>query len=235
MTNNPKILIAAPTAKVKDYCFKDWTKNVKSFTYPNFDIILIDNSIGTYSLKLAEHFLTRHIEPYKNETNRETILRCQNYIREYFLEHDYDYLFSLETDIFPPVNVIEYLLLLNKDVVCLPYFVGQAYYSRIMMFDTEDFGLIRLGKPMSQDKSFLFFDGKVKQVNQPGIGCMLIKRHIIEKFAFRIDLNDPAKSHADVYFNEDLRKAGIPVYMDTSFICQHINKNWRKLEQFKNL
>ena len=34
----PKILIAAPTAKAKDYCFEEWLDHVMGFTYPLFDV-----------------------------------------------------------------------------------------------------------------------------------------------------------------------------------------------------
>lgn len=225
-----KVLIAAPTAKIKDYCFKKWCENVKSFTYKDFDVLLVDNTPdgGVYNSKLNHYFKSYHIEP-ENETNRETILRCQKFIRNYMLSHDYDYLFSLETDIFPPVNCIEYLLNLKKEVVGLPYFVGQAYYSKPMLFEIEDFGIIRLAKPMNVDKAFFYFDGTVKEAYQTGLGCLLIKRHIIEKIKFRIDINDPAKPHADVYFHADLDVNKIPVYISTSIICKHYNKNWKQL------
>jgi hypothetical protein len=63
----------------------------------------------------------------------------------------------------------------------------------------------------------------------------LIKRKVINKIPFRVNMNDPAKSHADVYFHEDLQKNNITCFLDTSVFCIHLNKNWKKLEQFKNL
>ncbi len=46
MYKTPKILIAAPQADVKNYCFEDWLRNVRQFTYPKskIDIFLADNS-----------------------------------------------------------------------------------------------------------------------------------------------------------------------------------------------
>jgi hypothetical protein len=39
-----KILIASPTADIKDYCFDKWMENVSKFTYENCELYLCDNS-----------------------------------------------------------------------------------------------------------------------------------------------------------------------------------------------
>ena len=36
--NFEKVLICAPTASAKNYCFDKWITNVMDFTYPNFEI-----------------------------------------------------------------------------------------------------------------------------------------------------------------------------------------------------
>ncbi len=40
----PKVLIGTPTHITKEYSFQQWLDNIKSFTYPNFDILVVDNS-----------------------------------------------------------------------------------------------------------------------------------------------------------------------------------------------
>lgn len=77
--------------------------------------------------------------------------------------------------------------------------------------------------------AFWMFDGNVKPVYQLGLGCLLIRRDVFEKVEFRIEKEDPAKSHADTYFHSDLKKMGIPVYCDTKFMARHINGNWHKI------
>ena len=44
MIEFPKVLVAAPTAIAKKYCFDDWLYNVLGFTYPNYNVILFDNT-----------------------------------------------------------------------------------------------------------------------------------------------------------------------------------------------
>ena len=41
---NPKVLIATITAEYKDYCFDEWSENVKAFTYCNKQLLIVDNS-----------------------------------------------------------------------------------------------------------------------------------------------------------------------------------------------
>ena len=38
-----KVLIASPTADIKDYCFDLWMENVSKFTYENSELFLCDN------------------------------------------------------------------------------------------------------------------------------------------------------------------------------------------------
>jgi hypothetical protein len=40
----PRILVAFPTSDKKDYCVEDFIDQIKSFTYPNYDIFVVDNS-----------------------------------------------------------------------------------------------------------------------------------------------------------------------------------------------
>lgn len=39
-----KVLIAAPTSAYKHYCFEDWLDNALKIQYPNFKIVLFDNT-----------------------------------------------------------------------------------------------------------------------------------------------------------------------------------------------
>ena len=40
----PHILVACPTHEVKEYAFQRWIDNVKNLTYPNYTILVADNS-----------------------------------------------------------------------------------------------------------------------------------------------------------------------------------------------
>lgn len=221
----PKILIASPTSKHKDYCFKDWSAHLKKLTYPTY-VLIVDNTkdSGEYAKQvLSKHFKTIYID-WKPEDNLYSVItRSQNIIRNYALYNiRCDYLFLLESDQMPHYNVIEYLLSLNKRVCSLPYFTYTAFQSKVLQFDVEDFGQIRNGHCMNLDKSFLNWDGITKPKMQPGLGCILIHRSVLDKIKFRCD-----EDHAsDTFFHEDLNKLGINCYVSELYFSEHQNSNW---------
>lgn len=228
MNRLPKILLAAPTSDYKDYIFLDWFFYVTNLTYKNYDILLVDNSHDiTYFENLKQLGVNvMHVCP-EGKTSREYVTESQNLIRDYFLKNDYDYLFSLEVDIFPPRNIIEKLLLANKDIVGAPYFYNFGPESMILLqyFIKKQNGTYATYNPDLLD-SMIFFDGTVKQCYENGIGCTLIKRRIIEQIPFRWEKGNPGFS--DTHFYKDLFDNHITNYIDTSVICRHYNNDWSK-------
>jgi hypothetical protein len=235
MSNSPKILIATPTADIKDYCFDAWSDYLHSITYENKEILIVDNSKNPdyYKKIINKGFNCIHYEPKKNENIREIMCTCNNIIRDYFLSGSHDFLFSIESDIFTAPNILEHLLWFKKKVIGLTYFIYHSYLSQIINFEGEDFGVNpRKYIPHLYKNGFLFIDGQLKIVRHVGMGCLLIKREILEKIKFRVDNEDWRKGHADTYFHEDLAELGIPVYCDTANMAHHFNGNWRKI--YKN-
>ena len=42
--NKPKILVGCPTSFHKEYALEQYAESIKALTYPNYDILLVDNS-----------------------------------------------------------------------------------------------------------------------------------------------------------------------------------------------
>jgi hypothetical protein len=228
----PRVLLATPTASVKDYCLKEWASYVKSLTYPNLDIFLIDNSLDPEHYKvILKHGL--NCVPYirtKGQEPRDFMTECSNIIRDKVINEKYDFLMSLESDIFTHPNIIEHLLSFRKNVVGLSYFIQQTYFSRLIPFEIEDFGFLRITQTTPQDKAFMSADGKLKPVYQLGLGCILIHRSVLEKIKFRYDINDgELRGNADVYFHNDCMEKGIQTFCDWGHFCYHENGNWMKI------
>jgi hypothetical protein len=226
--NNPKILLAAPTSKHKDYCFQEWAKHVKSLTY-DIDVIIIDNTKdgGKYRDNvISKQFPSAHVEPMEGEDSYNLICRCQNMIRAYMLNKGYDYLFMLESDQFPPLNVVEYLLKFDVQVSSLPYFIGTAFGSKLLQNEMEEFGVYRSAIIPPQEKIFFDWTGEFKTKFNHGIGCMLIKRSIMERLKFRVDPTNDIEAHSDVYFHDDLRRMGVSSFISERYFCHHENASW---------
>lgn len=113
----PKILVACPNHQIKEYSFQRWIDNVKSLTYPNYDIFVSDNSPN-------DDFMNRYKDQIPIEridvTGMEDLsVKRINYsyeqIRQKFIKGNYWRLMIIESDVIPPIDVIESMLRLGKD------------------------------------------------------------------------------------------------------------------------
>ncbi len=135
-TNNltPKVLIAAPVSVRHKHLIDSWLKHLDSLTYPNFDVLLVDNSNdnGKYFKELkSKKVKNKGIEVFNHKWNSkelnplQMLAHVREKIRVYFLENNYDYLFWLDDDIFIPKNGIQRLLSHDKD--CVGFYVHVFY------------------------------------------------------------------------------------------------------------
>lgn len=226
----PKVLVAAPTFEGKDYCLKDWIDRVKNLTYPNYDYCLIDNSDGTsYTKKLRmKGIKAYHVS--RGENSRQAIANAQNFIRKKVLDEGYDYWLSVESDLLPPKDIIERLMIRNKPVIGVIYMIGfannpsQPQRPCVFVLDQKNGGIMGTRNINPQEGMQLVGTG-VQRVHGVGLGCTLIKRWLLEKFVFWHDQRFNNK-HSDVYFYMDLHNSSIPVYVDTNIIVEHRNQPW---------
>uniref|UniRef100_A0A6M3J5I1 Glycosyltransferase n=1 Tax=viral metagenome TaxID=1070528 RepID=A0A6M3J5I1_9ZZZZ len=170
-----------------------------------------------------------HIDP-RGKSNQVYIWESQDLLRRKFLESDCEYYFSLESDIFPPFDIVERLIAHELPIVGVPYFIdlGKASYLLIQQLDVGISPKLDLtGYNMHPIASFMLMDGRLKLTNGNGIGCTLIHRDVIESVPFRIV--DGMIYHSDSYFYEDLFLMGIENYIDTSIHIQHRNSDWGKI------
>lgn len=231
-----RVLLAAPTSKFKDYCFEDWAKMVRNLSYPNLDIILVDNSEDeTYYHKILEAGLLCFRVPPKGHVSH-YITQCQNIIREYFLAGGYDFLFSLETDVFVPQNIVEYLVGYQAPVINVSYLVTQDGKDTMCMQGMTRAGKANRVKLMTFGEAFDIYDGEIKEINQcghddfrmlgTGIGCTMIRRDVMEEIGFRVDSKKGLAVFSDTYFHVDLQQNQISNLIDTSLVVEHRRGDW---------
>lgn len=236
-----KILITGPTSANKHYCFEKWLDNTLKINYPGeWKIILFDNTLdnGESAKYQNDYYVRNYGHDNKFECiasdNRNTdslvsrICNSHNDCRRYAMDNGYDAVLHLETDVFIKPNYLQELVLHKKPVV------GALYY--------RDFGSFR--KLMAQQRvnrapsnTFMYnldrmddatwVDGTLKQIDHIGLGCLLIDIKVLKKIPFRFVKEIPV--HADSFFAEDLYKAGIKIFADTSLICEHQNSDWAKI------
>lgn len=228
----PKVLVAIPTYEGKDYIFDEMFKCIKSFTYPNFDFIIIDNTTTMrYTLRLKRKNIPNVIHVPRGDNSRQALCNAQNYARDKCLSEGYDYLLFVESDLLPPPNTIEILISHNVPVVGVTYFLGTGQIKVPCIFlrewreDIKASGTRLLRK---EEFSDYMFKG-LKKVHGTGLGTTLIRRDIVSRYRFWYDERFDNK-HSDVYFFMDLDNNNVPVYIDTDLIVDHKPSKWEDVK-----
>ena len=225
----PKVLVACPIAEEKDYCFDYFAEQLKSFDYPNYDVLLVDNSNSyTFTGKIKEKGIKVIRKPRQKKFPTEFICESMNTIRDYFLKGSYDFLFILEADVFVPKDTISYMVNFNLPVHNITYFINDGDKRTICLQSINQ--QFRRTKVLTPETSYIPFTGEIKefvdfQIDDnttligSGYGCTMIKREVVELIKFRIEWNNDKRTakptFPDTYFHLDLHHLGISNYLNT--------------------
>ena len=162
----PKVLLACPTNSVKDYCFEEWVENVSALTYPNFAVFMADNSeTKDYAQKIRSKGITcEWVKPF-GKSLMQRITDSHETCRQYAIRFEFDYLFHLESDVFPHRTIIEDLLTARKSVVGAVYHIGLGNLSEPMIQiveETDDDNFVST-RNLREDLAD-WMDGSIKKV-----------------------------------------------------------------------
>ena len=220
----PKVLLSCPITEYKSYCLYDWLGHVSTLSYPNLDYFFVDNSSSENHAKDISElgFKCAYVEP--KGLPRDFVTQCQNVIRGYFLDGDWEYLMMIECDQYPPKDVIEKLMMHNQYVTGASYYIFSGSKQRSVTTHAihtanslelrhldviEDF--IQTGKGLMKSRAL-------------GLGCILIHRSVLERIAFRVEKDEAYAS--DSYFHEDLIRNKVPCYVDRDIVVDHVSDGW---------
>lgn len=230
MYNLPKILIAAPQSDKKNYCFIDWVLNVNRFNYPkeNITILLVDNSNTKDNVDYIKKFGIECIYyDRKDKGIIETLADCHQICLDYAIEHNFDYLLHLETDIFPKHDILVNLLAHKKPIVCGLYNIFDGAYREPMLrlIEPKNMGYV---KAYGIRRMEYILNGDLLKVFSGALGCTLIRKDIFNKIKFRHEKGK--NQHPDTWFAQDMYAKKIPIYVDTKSFCRHFNTSWGTYE-----
>lgn len=200
-------LIGIYTNEVKDYCDKDFIDNVYKLSQGR-DVVLIDNSqsLRYYNRLLQltdeyDNFTVHHIEvPYDPKATlfHRNVTTSVLFLRDLFLKGNYDYLFIIESDVFPPEDVIA------------------KFEDSIKQIDDKNLGIL----------GGLYYVGfhnyKLKGLQKTHhvlSGCTIYKRELIEKYPFRYDEKDLGP-FPDAWICFDAGKE-YSLWNNHDIICEH--------------
>ena len=235
---NKKVLIAAPQHESKNYCWEERSNRIDNLTYSNYDVFIADNSKTKDNYKKIKKYgyKCQHI-PQNEKGLVFTINDSHNACRKYMLDNEYDYMLHIETDVIPPFDVIERLLAHDRMVVGGSYDIFYGKQRKLMVQLSEEYD-----KSVSQYRSVQFadhressfFTGNVEEVYHAGIGCMMIKKSVLENIKFRAEQG--TDYFPDTWFANDCYSYNIPIFVDTNIQCKHKNFTWLvNLDEIKKL
>ena len=162
--------------------------------------------------------------------SRDIICDKYNAGRAKALAGGYDAMLTIESDMIVPPDAAVKLAATDADVAY------GVYVFRRRPFDWNAYSVLQedalMGWPLSNVPERARLDwGSVVDVDGVGLGCTLIRRHVLEAFPFRADgikHMDGTRSHADWYAALDWMNAGYTQKCDLSVVCGHISAQNRK-------
>lgn len=231
-TDYPKVLVGITTYENKDYIFHYCYNAVSNFDYPNYEIIVVDNSkTRSYVDKLRRKGYEKIHKIARAKNSRDSIADSQNYIRRYFLQGDYDYLLLVESDLIPTKEAITLLINHEKPIVGATYFIGTGKITLpcIFFLDYKKEQASMGTRLITSQEWPTFLNTGLRKVHGIGFGCTLFRRDIIERFAFWTDERFDNK-HSDVYFYMEMQNNNIPVHIDTNYVIRHYPSDWKDVK-----
>lgn len=234
MEKKPHILIGCVTyfkqAHVLDLLLQSLKKLKGWGSTFDADILFVDNSPGEAyyqhlqkkiaDAKLAGKAMVAYDAPgLKNRIDR--IITGRNVVRNEFLKNPaYMHLFFLDTDVMIPPETLVTLLAHQKPLVAGVYLShqelpnGKSGIFPVGCLPHEKEGWVR------QLKIDDVWEPRLLELAITGLGCVLVRRDVIEKVSFR-NAGDSTTGGEDSAFFMDARTAGFPLFMDTSIRCDH--------------
>ena len=255
---NKKILVGCPVSDYHQYCTEKYLKALNSLSYKNHNILLVDNSKeNNFHKSLVKRGINIIRIPFKKNP-RQRIVNSRNILRQYMLDNSYDYFLSLEQDIIPPNDIIEKALSHKKDILTGVYCGNIKAGNKVMILPLvykfppesrleEAKQIINSSKlkELRQETKNSYLDmvkeyytieelereSSPTQVHSCGLGCVLIKKNVLEKINFRF--SEKYGGFDDVWFCEDAKKEKFRIYVDPNIKCKHLIKarpwDWRDL------
>lgn len=148
---------------------------------------------------------------------REDILYQYRRGRELFLNSDCDYMLVIESDIIPPADTLVKLMELDADCAYGVYVFRKSPVVNI--YEKYYPGAKNQGSSLSlqPEKLRRAVEARRLECTGGGLGCVLIKRHVLELIDFRLEPN----AHCDTWFGRDVFHNDMLQMADMSVVCAH--------------
>lgn len=220
MQGQPKILVGCPVSDYHEYCTDEFIESIKTLSYPNYDILLVDNSKDDrFYNSIKDKVPTIRGNYFPSIHDR--LIYNRNLLRQKALDGGYEYFLNIDQDVVPPRDVIERMLNHNKDVITGLYFNPWERGGEKRLLATIWICSRNDPKKLVPVKQDIVAGNNLIRIDSCGSGCLIIHRNVLEKIRFRYDLSE-GEGVDDFFFCRDAKKEGFDIYADTSIKCKHL-------------
>ena len=248
----PRVLIGAPVSHYHLYCTEAYLKSLKSLTYSNYDICLVDNSpTDRFYNFLKQKGINVIRKDMEGRQIREKIVDCRNILREKALNEGYDYFFSVEQDILLPKNAIELLLKEDKKIITGIYPFLEEHKGKKLLapllsraWKQEEISQVLNNKEQFKKKlpswykaieeenfnfDNLLYPYSFKEISEAK-GLLKVKSGGLGCVLIHKDVLEKIKfryekdkaGFDDVFFYKDANQLGFEAFAHTKVICKHL-------------
>lgn len=112
-----KVLVTCPTFDGKEYCFQKWIDMAKNLSYPNYDILVVDNSkTEAFFDKYKTQIPMIHLDfTGQKDDGMYRVCRSMAEVQRHFLKGNYTHWMNIEADNIPPKDIIQILMQYGSD------------------------------------------------------------------------------------------------------------------------
>lgn len=218
--NTPKVLVGCPVSDFHEYCTEEFIESIKTLTYPNYDVLLIDNSKDDKFFNSLKNKIPVIKGKYFQDIH-DRLAYNRNILRQKALDEGYDYFFNVDQDVIPPRNAIERMINHNKKIVTGAYFNPWEKGGKKRLLATIWVCPPNQPAKLVPVRENIVAGNNLVKIDSCGSGCLLIHRSILKKIKFRCNPSE-GEGVDDVFFCQDAKKSGFEIYADTSIKCKHM-------------
>jgi len=221
----PRVLIGCPTSYHKRYCLRAYIEGLRKLTYPNTTFIIVENSQDdVYFNEIRD--LTKDMPNFILEKGpwfdgaKDRIIASRNQIRQYAVDHDFDYFLSLEQDVvLQDPDAVQKMVAHHHDIVA-----GVVIGEQLVNGQWAPAPMLYVSSKVDPEKMWFLDPAEIKkpqliEIRATALGCVLMSRTVLEKITFRY-----AGGFDDMMFSMDARAAGFKIFCDTTIRTAHHQK-----------
>lgn len=221
-----KFFICTYTNRVKSYCDEAFFNNLAAIANDN-PVMVVDNThdTGEYAAKIKKLIPTACVERIKcppgNWQFHRNVAESANTCRESFLKSDCDHMLIVESDVFPPVDLLERL---EEDIILLEKRRKFTFTSQGITPKPNQWGIIGAIYHISHHDFNVHGMQLITGQGTALSGCSLHNRELMKKVTFRWDVN-LSVAFPDAFMSHDSSKMGFTNWNDHNIRCYHAEKS----------